>query len=215
MAAARLPTCAELAGARVLEISAGTGLLAIAAAACGADVLVTDIAQQVPLIKANAAANERIVAAGGGRVEVGIHAWGDVDGAFSSAPGGGDGGDGTAARARYRLGICSEALYIAIREGRVEELLRSLAAMVAACDVVVFGFQERALEAEDAVLARVGEGASVTRLGEGALDFRDACIPPLVDCDDGDNVVPLFYEHPPVRLYLLTRARGSGAGGDA
>lgn len=75
--------------------------------------------------------------------------------------------------------------------------------MVRVCDVVIFGFAERSVD-EDAFVSRLGGLMSVVRYREGALDFRDACIPPLVDCDEGDNVVPLFYE-PQVRLYLLAR----------
>eukprot|EP00193_Tetraselmis_chui_P005476 CAMPEP_0177755450 /NCGR_PEP_ID=MMETSP0491_2-20121128/2573_1 /TAXON_ID=63592 /ORGANISM="Tetraselmis chuii, Strain PLY429" /LENGTH=232 /DNA_ID=CAMNT_0019270949 /DNA_START=219 /DNA_END=913 /DNA_ORIENTATION=- len=52
-----------LKGKRVLEIGSGTGIAGIAAAACGAQVTLTDSALQLPNLKVNAARNQAVVEA--------------------------------------------------------------------------------------------------------------------------------------------------------
>ncbi len=65
--------------ARVLDLGCGTGFLGIAlAAACGADVVVSDQACMRSLAEANVEANSRAVAARGGRCRFLEHSWGEA-----------------------------------------------------------------------------------------------------------------------------------------
>lgn len=74
-AAFRAPRAARV---TVLDLGCGTGFLGIAvAAACGADVVVSDQACMRPLAEANVEVNTRAVAARGGRCRFLEHSWGE------------------------------------------------------------------------------------------------------------------------------------------
>lgn len=64
-----------LQGARLLELGAGTGIAGIAAAACGAHVTLTDLADTVPLLCANIARNETLLKAGVGGATAAVLDW--------------------------------------------------------------------------------------------------------------------------------------------
>lgn len=65
-------------GARVLELGCGSGLPGIAAAACGARVLLTDQPQLLHTAHACVAANQQLVHAGGGWAGVRALEWGNA-----------------------------------------------------------------------------------------------------------------------------------------
>ncbi len=65
--------------ARVLELGCGSGLPGIAAAACGARVLLTDQPQLLHTAHACLAANQQLVHAGGGWAGVRALEWGDTE----------------------------------------------------------------------------------------------------------------------------------------
>lgn len=68
----------KLAGLRAIDLGAGTGLVGLTAAACGADVVLTDLSECLDILRVNADANAATIAAlGGGRVEVMPLRWGD------------------------------------------------------------------------------------------------------------------------------------------
>ncbi|KAG2492771.1 hypothetical protein HYH03_008935 [Edaphochlamys debaryana] len=67
-----------LAGARVLELGCGSGLAGIAAAACGACCVLTDLPQQLPAAQAAVTAHFKLAAAAGGRLAVRALDWAEA-----------------------------------------------------------------------------------------------------------------------------------------
>ena len=67
----------SLRGISIAELGAGTGLLGIWAATQGAHVVLTDLAELVPLITENVLLNQDQISAGGGSVQVEALLWGD------------------------------------------------------------------------------------------------------------------------------------------
>jgi len=65
-----------IAGARVLALGSGTGVLELTAAALGAHVLATDLPEVLPLLQANVDANAVAAGARGGSIAVAPLAWG-------------------------------------------------------------------------------------------------------------------------------------------
>jgi len=68
-----------LQGAHLLELGSGTGIAGIVAAACGAHVALTDLADTVPLLCANIARNEPLLKAGGGSATAVVLDWTSLD----------------------------------------------------------------------------------------------------------------------------------------
>ena len=70
-------------GRKVIELGAGTGILSISAAACGAHVTATDLPDFISMLHTNVARNTSMIAAaaatsgGGGTVRVMGHRWGE------------------------------------------------------------------------------------------------------------------------------------------
>ena len=95
----------RLAGVRAVDLGAGTGLVGLAAAACGADVVLTDQEECLDILRLNAEANAAtIAAAGGGRVEVMPLGWGDEVATQRCRDSGGAGRG-------YDLVLCGDCMY--------------------------------------------------------------------------------------------------------
>ncbi|KAF5826629.1 putative methyltransferase-domain-containing protein, partial [Dunaliella salina] len=65
----------ELAGAPVLELGSGTGLVGLAAALCGAQATLTDTHEVVPSLAANVAANAEEIQKAGGAATAAVFDW--------------------------------------------------------------------------------------------------------------------------------------------
>eukprot|EP00775_Hariotina_reticulata_P004242 gene4242-4492_t len=70
---------AELKGARVLDLGAGTGIVGITAAALGAHVMLTDTRDIMPQIYENVVANQQTIEEAGGSATVQELDWNDPD----------------------------------------------------------------------------------------------------------------------------------------
>lgn len=77
------PVIAKLRGCKVLELGSGTGAAGLAAALCGAQVLLTDLRESLPFLEKNVARNRDMVFDAGGSVEVQPLDYRDVDSAAS------------------------------------------------------------------------------------------------------------------------------------
>jgi hypothetical protein len=73
----------QLQGAKVLELGSGTGIAGIAAAACGADVTLTDLLTAQPLLCANISQNQPLVRNAGGSATAAVLDWSSMQPALS------------------------------------------------------------------------------------------------------------------------------------
>lgn len=201
-----------LAGKRVLELSAGAGLAALALAACGAEVVAAETAEQLPLLSRNLAA-----AAAAPPPTAALYYWGTPLGALEAHP-------------PFDCALCVDVLYIALRDGLARELsatLRWLVAGGAARGGLLFAFEERLIDEEGAFMAALAEplppapGLPCAAPG-GAPPLRVTELPPpagacaltqeeaLRGCgggeEEGEQLGALFWQPPPVRLFLLSKA---------
>ncbi len=69
------PPGSGLDGLGIVELGSGTGVAGLAAAALGARVLLTDVAEVVPLVAANVAANAGAIGGGGGAAQAQAYDW--------------------------------------------------------------------------------------------------------------------------------------------
>jgi hypothetical protein len=204
-------TAQPLPAARVLELSAGAGLVALALSACGATVVAAETAEQMPLLSRNLAG--AAAAHGGGAAIAVEHYWGSPLGALGDPP-------------FFDFALCSDVLYIALRDGLSRELsatLRWLVAGGAARGGLLFAFEERLVDEEGAFMAALGEPlppATGRCAPGGAPPLRVAELPPPAGAcaltqeeaargcgcadDEGAQLGALFWQPPPVRLFLLT-----------
>lgn len=128
-----------LQGIRLLDVSAGVGLVSIGAASAGATVTATDIPSQLPLLQSNVDAASDMIASssGGGSIRVASLLWGtDV----ASLRGLGE--------PAWDVGLLSDVLFIALRDGLQAELTATLTNLVLHCNAVMFGFEERLIADE-------------------------------------------------------------------
>lgn len=187
------------AGLSVLDLSAGTGLLGICAAAKGARARCVDIGPQLPLLRANLEISAGLIEdeAKSGVVEAGEYWWGgEVDGLKPSWwPA--DAADRTP---MYDIVLVSDALFISLRDD-MEELLHAALVHVASISrVVVFGFEERIGGREQEFMDRLAKDLDVREITDKfELDFAD------VQNVEGADSADLFWEDPPVRLFRVQR----------
>ena len=182
------------AGRSAMDISTGNGLVALAMAALGASsVIATEVEACVQLTRRNVAANlDAAPSSAGGhfasRVHVREYAWGDA--AWPSGPTGAPGID---------VAVVCDSLFIAIRDGVEDLLMETLRESVGRASVVVFAYEERVCEKENAFMDRLKERvAHAEEVPAEDLDLDAARL--------GETAYDPFYERPPVRLWLLRGA---------
>ena len=186
--------CGEsIRGKRVLDLSAGAGLVGIACAAHGASVTLTDVgATQLQLLRDNAALNSVLDS-----VSILEFGWGDDVGKLGAG---------------FDLVVASDLLFIAIREDLTSQLTACLASLAASGATVLFVYEERLLDEERAFVEALGavDGVHVRELAEAELDLRD------VEEEEDESAAGLgglFKEMPTFRAFQLRAAGSEGAEG--
>ena len=228
----------------VVDLSAGAGLVALALASAGAAlVTATDTPAQLPLLRSNlapAAANARVLELLWGEdVAPLAAARGASDtGALAAASDAAAGGASAFPPPPPRLCVCSDILYIALRDGLSRQLSWTLRALAASMPLL-FAFEERLISEETAFMLALSEPLEAAPGPEGAGDgagagasaaaplWRGAAralhVEELPSCElrldksealereDGGEAcsTDLFWESPPVRAFIL-RGRGHG-----
>ena len=224
----------------VVDLSAGAGLVALALASAGAALVTApDTPAQLPLLRSNlapAAANARVLEL----------LWGEDVAPLVAARGASDTGALAAASVAAsgcasafpppppRLCVCSDILYIALRDGLSRQLSWTLRALAASMPLL-FAFEERLIAEETAFMLALSEPLEAAPEPEGAGAGAGAAAPlwrgaaralhveELPSCElrldksealereDGGEAcsTDLFWESPPVRAFIL-RGRGPG-----
>jgi predicted nicotinamide N-methyase len=207
-------------GLRVLDLSAGAGLVTLAVAAAGAWVVATDVPAQVPQLSANVAAGGADLAA---RVSVVPLFWGE-----SLAPAvaamerlAGPRPDAGGGAPPFDLVVASDILFIALRDSRTAELTATLAGLTRVARGVLFAFEERLFRQEDAYMRALGDttvaladAVVVEEVDKAhcAVEYEDSLAKQGAGGHpDTDLWNPhLFWECPPVRMFIM-RAAGERA----
>lgn len=197
----------KLKGLQVIDLGAGTGIVGLTAAACGADVLLTDLGECLDILQLNAETNAATLAAlGAGRVEVMPLRWGDKLAAQRCRDFAGNGrgfdvvlcGD-----CMYHTGDAPEQLVNTVRE--LLALEPSVPGAIA--PVVLVSNERRLLTATVVGNTKPLHGAQE----QACLDlFRksfDVATVPLEDQHD-------YYHNPQVDVFVLTPPDAQAAGGD-
>jgi predicted nicotinamide N-methyase len=146
---------------RLLDLSAGAGLVAAAVATAGATVVASDVPAQLPQLQANLARLHLQH-----RSRVCPYYWGDDVAALApvqdggSGAGGQGGAGGFAADVWYDLVVASDIVFIAIRDKRTAQLQATLRALAGRCACLLFVFEERLPDEEQAFMQQLGLGAA-------------------------------------------------------
>ena len=194
----------KLKGLRVIDLGAGTGIVGLTAAACGADVVLTDLEECLHILRFNAEANAAtLTALGAGRVEVMPLRWGDKLAAqhCRDIAGNGDGFDVVlCGDCMYHTGDTPEKLVDTVRELLAVELT----APGAIAPVVLVSNERRLLT--DTVVGN-------TKPLHGAQER--ACLDLFEKSFDVDPI-PLedqhgYYHNPQIDLWVLTRPGAQAA----
>jgi predicted nicotinamide N-methyase len=205
---------------RILDLSAGAGLVTLSCAAAGADVVSCDIPLQLPQL-------ERNVSAAGLRVRIEPYWWGEPT-------------DALAADGPFDLVLASDIVFIAIRDGITAKLAATIRDLVLNhCQRLLFVFEERLPDEEQEFMEELGlaphptarrrrhesaeEGVHVSGMSEESsaaklmLDVREVTGDAVVLTQeealkgagghaDTDLWNPsLFWEPPPIRLFILSK----------
>lgn len=203
-AALSLPSPRAFSSLRLLDLSAGAGLVACACAAAGARVAASEVASALPLLRGNASA-------AGAAVAIEQLYWGEEPPPALLAAGAAD------------LVLACDIVFCALRDGRSRELSWTLRRLLAAhaCTAIAFCWEERRIAEEDAfvralALPLAGAGPEAPALSVEEVEGDEALVLPKVDRLLGaggygeEGLDGLFYTPPPVRIALL-RLPKSGA----
>ena len=166
--------------ANVGDLSTGNGLIALATAYMGArHVVATEVPTCLPLTMANVCANPTIQ----DRIQVLSYKWGQQ-------------GEGECPIRNCRLVVGCDLLFIAIRDGLCDELRQCLVELCQNNNQVLFAFEERVVDQEQAFMESLEQRLHVHRVPDEQVVTKD------LSNAEGEN--DMFYEAPSVRLYLLT-----------
>jgi hypothetical protein len=204
-----VPPPGSAADLRWLDLSAGAGLLSRALATIGAACAASETSSQLSQLRSN------LHMEGSGCAHppaVLQYYWGE-DVAALRPP-------WTETRAEdgdmlwYDIALCSDLVYIALRDGRVPELVATLRALTSIATSVLLCFEERLMRDEDAFIdslrgpcASGGPSVCVVEvLGSVTVLRKEDRIKGVggdtADAETGD----IFWEPPPVRIFILRAA---------
>ena len=157
---------------RVADLSTGNGLVALAAAYMGAsDVVASEVPSCSPLTRVNIECNPSVK----DTIIVKDYGWGDDVCPIENCD----------------LVIASDLLFIAIRDSIYDELRKTLVDICKANKKLLFCYEERILDKEQAFMADMTKYLEVESVPEDQID---------VSSDSND----MFYEPPSIRMYILT-----------
>ena len=181
---------------RVLDLSAGAGLLSCCFKAAGGVVVAVDLPEQVEQCAFNCNA-----VPGPGSARVVPYAWGAPLSAVVPV-GWGD-------TPPFHLCVACDILYIALRDGVAPLLADTLRQAVTLCGFVLFAFEERLPDEESAFMEELALTVGVQEWGKGE------CVLSIDEAIEGTGGHAstelwnprLFWEPPPLRVFTL-KARG-------
>ena len=211
----------EFSALRVLDLSAGAGLVTLACAAAGAFVVSCDLPSQLPQLELN-------VHESGADVQMVPYFWGQpVDALIAAA-------QIPTCDPPFDLVLASDIVFIAIRDGLTGQLAKSIVELASRARSVLLVFEERLPDEEQDFLEALGfvppptVGRRRRGVDEPAIAAAAAGPPLLVREVTGPAVVlsaeealsgagghpdtdlwspSLFWEPPPIRLFIISVRR--------
>jgi len=132
-----------LKGSNILDLSAGIGLLGLACAFQGAKVTMTEIGKkQLDVLTQNVELNGFTDK----QVACKKFAWGNQEQVPAE---------------HFHVVLASDLLFIGIRDGILDELEKTLHALLHRCDQIIFAFEERRPDLEKDFMARFNDAANI------------------------------------------------------
>ena len=196
----------KLKGLRIIDLGAGTGVVGLTAAACGADVLLTDLDECLDILRLNVEANATTLAAiGAGRVEVMPLRWGDKLEAQRCRSFAGDGRG-------FDVVLCGDCMYhTGDAPEQLVDTVRELLALepMKACEItptVIVSNERRLLTATVVGNTKPLHGAQERACLELFRKSFDVASIPLEDQHE-------YYHNAQVDLWVLTRPGAQPGGG--
>jgi predicted nicotinamide N-methyase len=192
---------------RVMDLSCGAGLVALACATVGATVTATDVPVQIPQLEHNIAHSKL-----GDRIHTYTYFWGEpVESLRPTAV------SPTGADIWYDVIIASDIVFIALRDSREKELQATLRLLAPKCRALLFVFEERLMREEQEFMEQLGLGASEASLlanpdmlrveerkGEDVRVEQATALQGAGGHADTDLWNPgLFWEPPPIRMFVI------------
>ncbi|KAI2512878.1 lysine methyltransferase [Fragilaria crotonensis] len=159
-------------GCHVADLSTGNGLVALAMAYLGASsVLATEVPACSTLTRVNIATNPTVEHV----LRVVDYSWGDHVCPIQECD----------------LVIGSDLLFIAIRDSIYDQLRKTILDICAANKKLLFCYEERILDKEQAFMKSLENDLQVYSIPEDQIDV-------------GSDSIDIFYEPPSIRMYILT-----------
>jgi predicted nicotinamide N-methyase len=159
-------------GCHVADLSTGNGLVALAMAYLGASsVMATEVPACSTLTRVNIATNPMVEHV----LNVVDYTWGDKFCPIQACD----------------LVIGSDLLFIAIRDSIYDQLRKTILDICAANNKLLFCYEERILDKEQAFMKSLEEDLQVCSIPEDQIDV-------------GSDSTDIFYEPPSIRMYILT-----------
>lgn len=185
---------------KLVDLSSGAGLVALACAKAGASVIATDVPAQLPQLIQNVEREELNTL-----IQVTPLFWGEDISCCKPR----EAGEGK----WFDIVIASDIVFIAIRDHREAELKATLIDMARRSHAVLFSFEERVIREEQDFMESLGLGATeadaapldVTELkGDAVKVEAETALKGAGGHADTDLWNPsLFWEPPPIRMFIL------------